>query len=230
MYFRLTLLITASGPVEESITLAQQTLAHIQNWDTPLHDWNPPSSYDTSPASDAKVKNRPRVSRKRPDRRDLRRSNPTLENPGRMMGIQRQHYVDIDFTFPSPSLFGLLSYESWGEYERGRSRRLIAFTCMTHKSTFKASISTQVIVGMNNAPLNSLVVSCIYLPRNATYLPHSCIITSYDLLNLVEWMLNSPSLFIEGGMDEKNRIRRYLAIFAPVTFKKKGAFDQVDVY
>lgn len=142
--------------------------------------------------------------------------------------VRRRHqYVTIEFTDPIPSSLGISSLNSWSEVERRLNRRLVAFTCVTDKASFIGRLSAHVIPHLDCAPKSSEVASCIYVPNVASRLQNTCIITSFDFINLIAWMLRKPPWFL---VDERNRVRRNLEIFRPETLYKEGPYEEWDIF
>ena len=104
---------------------------------------------------------------------------------------------------------------------------MIAFTCRTDKPRFQAHFTAVAIPNLGVAANDAKVVSCIYVPASASQMPHSCIITSFDFINLIYWMLRKPAWFT---VHERNRVRRNLEIFTPQTLHKEGPFEIWDLF
>jgi len=117
--------------------------------------------------------------------------------------------------------------DTWSNLETSRKRRLVAFTCHTDNAKFTAHFTAQPIAHLNLASAAAKVVSCIYVPPEASQMPNTCIITSFDFINLISWMLRKPVWFT---VDERNRVRRNLEIFNPQTLHKEGAYDVWDLF
>jgi hypothetical protein len=136
-----------------------------------------------------------------------------------------QTYATVKFHDPRPSSVGMPSLHKWTAAERTVKRRLIAFHCISTEETFTGSFSAVAIGHFADAPPDSKVVSCILIPDLIS--GQKCIITSYDLINLVDWMIHSPNWF---DVNERNRVRRNLELFKPQTLRKNGAFDGFNIF
>jgi hypothetical protein len=156
-----------------------------------------------------------------------RNTRPKAEPTTPIKTITRQQYVTIKFTDPKPSALGMPALGSWNNTEISRKRRLVAFTCHTDNAKFTAHFTAQPIPHLGLATAAAKVVSCIYVPPEASQMPNTCIITSYDFINLISWMLRKPVWFT---VDERNRVRRNLEIFNPQTLHKEGAYDVWDLF
>ena len=157
----------------------------------------------------------------------VRNTRPKAEYNISVKPIGRQQYVTIKFTDPKPSSLGMPALNAWSNIETSRKRRLIAFTCHTDNPKFTAYFTAKPIPHLGLASAAAKVVSCIYVPPEASQMPNTCIITSFDFINLISWMLRKPAWFT---VDERNRVRRNLEIFNPQTLHKEGAYDVWDLF
>jgi len=139
----------------------------------------------------------------------------------------QQKYVTLKFTDPSPSVLGLPSLAQWSLFELRSRRRLVAFTCKTDKARLIAEFTAVPVSTLDLAPSGSIVISCIYVQDHTSQLQNSCIVTSYDFINLIKWMLGTPAWY---EVDERNRVRRNLEVFSPVTLQKVGSHDYLDLF
>src|SRR5579859_3263184 len=155
--------------------------------------------------------------------------SPPLDRPAFYFPSQR--YVTLIFTDPIPSTLGKPSFPKWTPPEQHQHRRLIAFTVLADKENhddLKGIFTVAPIPHLSHTPPKSQVISCIHIPAESSHqLRDQCIITQYDMLRLLQWMLGSPSWFLS---DEKNRIRRNLQYFNPTTMRKVKAIGEIDVF
>jgi hypothetical protein len=78
-----------------------------------------------------------------------------------------------------------------------------------------------------DCPPDSKLISCIYV-SGCPDLGDTCVITSADFLSLVGWMLGNPEDF---DVTERDRIRRNMEIFRPVTlYKSKHTGSMWELY
>lgn len=99
--------------------------------------------------------------------------------------------------------------ESWTQEEWSNRRRIVMFRRSQQGSTLTASCKP---VSVNERPPNSICVSCIYWAEKG-----KCYVTSVDTIYLLEQLVAAPNRF---SVEEKNRIRRNLEGFHPVTVSK----------
>jgi hypothetical protein len=120
------------------------------------------------------------------------------------------------------------SLPHWTPDEQRARRRLVAFSCRTDPRRLIVEFTATPVPNQNLKPPGcSIVVSCIYVPPTASQLQSTCIITSFDFINLVKWMLGSPAWY---EVDERNRVRRNLEVFQPATLHKAGSCGYWDLY
>lgn len=106
--------------------------------------------------------------------------------------------------------------ESWTKEEREAKRRLVQFTRMQSGSTIHADFNP--VAPEDRAP-NSICISCIYWDGK-----DECFITSVDTIYLLESLVG-----VRFTVEEKNRIRRNLEGFRPLTVSKAKA-DSEDFF
>jgi hypothetical protein len=97
--------------------------------------------------------------------------------------------------------------EDWSEEELDAKRRLVEFKRTQHGSTITASFAP---VTPEARPTRSICVSCIWWEDK-----DECFITSVDTIYLLEQLVN-----VRFTVEEKNRIRRNLEGFRPLTVSK----------
>ncbi|KAI1332357.1 hypothetical protein F5Y16DRAFT_420467 [Xylariaceae sp. FL0255] len=98
---------------------------------------------------------------------------------------------------------------NWTQEECENGRRLVLF----HKKQQGPILSTTFKpVSVSERPPNSICISCIYWNEK-----RECYVTSVDTISLLEQLVASPSRFT---VEEKNRIRRNLEGFRPLTVSK----------
>ncbi|KAI0481947.1 hypothetical protein GGR56DRAFT_669874 [Xylariaceae sp. FL0804] len=105
----------------------------------------------------------------------------------------------------------------WTQDEWDSRRRIVVFSKKQHGSKLSASFRA---VPHAERPLNAICVSCIYWAEKG-----ECFVTSVDIISLLEKLLG-PERFT---VDEKNRIRRNLEGFRPLTVSKAKA-DSEDFF
>ncbi|KAI1801793.1 hypothetical protein F4811DRAFT_437527 [Daldinia bambusicola] len=97
----------------------------------------------------------------------------------------------------------------WTQEEWEDRRRIVMFSKKQQGSTLSTSFKA---VPVNERPQNSICVSCIYWAEK-----EECFVTSVDTISLLEQLVASPNRFT---VEEKNRIRRNLEGFRPLTVSK----------
>jgi len=100
--------------------------------------------------------------------------------------------------------------EEWTEEELDTKRRLVEFKRSQHGSTITTSFAP---VTPEARPARSICVSCIWWEEK-----DECFITSVDTIYLLEQLVN-----VRFTVEEKNRIRRNLEGFRPLTVSKAKA-------
>lgn len=99
---------------------------------------------------------------------------------------------------------------NWSKEEWDNRRRIVLFRKHQQGSTLTASFKP---VGVNERPTNSICISCIYWAEKK-----ECYVTSVDTIYLLEQLVvTAPNRF---SVEEKNRIRRNLEGFRPLTVSK----------
>ncbi|EGX96975.1 transcriptional regulator Medusa [Cordyceps militaris CM01] len=99
--------------------------------------------------------------------------------------------------------------DGWTHEEWENRRRIVVFQKSQTGSTLKASFFA---VPVNERPQGSICVSCIYWAEK-----NECFVTSVDTIQLLEQLVAAPARF---SVEEKNRIRRNLEGFHPLTVSK----------
>lgn len=105
---------------------------------------------------------------------------------------------------------------SWTEEEWDSKRRLVHFQRSQAGSTIKASFQP---VAADERPSNSVCISCIYWEEK-----QECFVTSVDTIYLLEHLVAARFT-----VEEKNRIRRNLEGFRPLTVSK-GKSDSEEFF
>ncbi|KAK2614957.1 hypothetical protein N8I77_001744 [Diaporthe amygdali] len=100
----------------------------------------------------------------------------------------------------------------WTPEEWESRRRIVMFKKSQSGSRLTATFRA---VPVNERPPNSICVSCIWWEEK-----HECYVTSVDTIHLLEQLVVSPNRFT---VEEKNRIRRNLEGFKPLTVSKAKA-------
>jgi hypothetical protein len=106
--------------------------------------------------------------------------------------------------------------EGWSPEERETKRRLVQFTRAQTGSTISADFKP--VAPEDRAP-NSICISCIYWDGK-----DECFVTSVDTIYLLESLVG-----VRFTVEEKNRIRRNLEGFRPLTVSKAKA-DSEDFF
>ncbi|OAA69775.1 transcriptional regulator Medusa [Cordyceps fumosorosea ARSEF 2679] len=99
--------------------------------------------------------------------------------------------------------------DNWTHEEWENRRRIVVFRKSQSGSTLTADFRA---VPVNERPQNSICVSCIYWAEK-----NECFVTSVDTIQLLEQLVAAPNRF---SVEEKNRIRRNLEGFHPLTVSK----------
>lgn len=102
--------------------------------------------------------------------------------------------------------------ENWTQEEWDTRRRIVVFRKTQTGSALTVSFRA---VPLNERPQQSICVSCIYWQER-----NECFVTSVDTIQLLEQLVASPTRF---SVEEKNRIRRNLEGFHPMTVSKGKA-------
>ncbi|KJZ78649.1 hypothetical protein HIM_02040 [Hirsutella minnesotensis 3608] len=102
--------------------------------------------------------------------------------------------------------------ENWTQEEWDNRRRIVMFRKSQTGSTLTASFRA---VPVNDRPPNSICISCIWWAEKG-----ECFVTSVDTIHLLEQLVAAPNRF---SVEEKNRIRRNLEGFHPMTVSKAKA-------
>ena len=102
--------------------------------------------------------------------------------------------------------------ENWTQEEWSNRRRIVMFRRSQTGSTLNANFRP---VPVNERPPNSICISCIWWAEKG-----ECFVTSVDTIYLLEQLVMGPTRFT---VEEKNRIRRNLEGFHPLTVSKAKA-------
>lgn len=97
----------------------------------------------------------------------------------------------------------------WTAEECENGRRLVLFSKKQQGSTLSTTFKP---VSVSERPPNSICISCIYWNEK-----RECFVTSVDTISLLEQLVVAPNRF---SIEEKNRIRRNLEGFRPLTVSK----------
>ncbi|EFQ33730.1 hypothetical protein CGRA01v4_12279 [Colletotrichum graminicola] len=100
----------------------------------------------------------------------------------------------------------------WTPEEWSNRRRIVMFNKKQTGSTLTTSFRS---VNVNERPPNSICISCIWWAEK-----NECYVTSVDTIYLLEQLVVAPARFT---VEEKNRIRRNLEGFRPLTVSKAKA-------
>lgn len=98
---------------------------------------------------------------------------------------------------------------SWTTEEWENRRRIVIFKKTQSGSRLTATFRA---VPVNERPPNSICISCIWWEER-----QECFVTSVDTIHLLEQLVAAPNRFT---VEEKNRIRRNLEGFKPLTVSK----------
>ncbi|RYC55102.1 hypothetical protein CHU98_g11108 [Xylaria longipes] len=98
---------------------------------------------------------------------------------------------------------------NWTPEECENGRRIVQFSKKQQGSTLSTTFKA---ISVNDRPPNSICISCIYWAEK-----RECYVTSVDTISLLEQLVIAPNRFT---VDEKNRIRRNLEGFRPLTVSK----------
>ncbi|EMR68567.1 putative transcriptional regulator medusa protein [Eutypa lata UCREL1] len=97
----------------------------------------------------------------------------------------------------------------WTTEEWDNRRRIVMFSKKQVGTVLTTSFRP---ISVNERPPNSICISCIYWAEK-----DECYVTSVDTISLLEQLLTAPTKFT---VEEKNRIRRNLEGFRPLTVSK----------
>lgn len=107
---------------------------------------------------------------------------------------------------------------TWTSEEWENKRRIVMFKKQQTGSRLTASFRP---VPVNERPPNSICISCIWWEEK-----QDCFVTSVDTIHLLEQLVAAPNRFT---VEEKNRIRRNLEGYKPLTVSKAKA-DSEDFF
>ncbi|OIW32676.1 hypothetical protein CONLIGDRAFT_642374 [Coniochaeta ligniaria NRRL 30616] len=99
--------------------------------------------------------------------------------------------------------------EKWTQEEWDNRRRIVVFKKSQQGSHIQTTFRA---VPLAERPPNSICISCIYWAEK-----QECFVTSVDTIHLLEQLVVAPARFT---VEEKNRIRRNLEGFHPLTVSK----------
>jgi hypothetical protein len=102
--------------------------------------------------------------------------------------------------------------ENWTQEEWDNKRRIVLFKKSQQGSQLQTSFRP---VPVGERPPNSICISCIWWAEK-----QECYVTSVDTIHLLEQLVVAPARF---SVEEKNRIRRNLEGFHPLTVSKAKA-------
>ncbi|RYO76149.1 hypothetical protein DL763_010714 [Monosporascus cannonballus] len=100
----------------------------------------------------------------------------------------------------------------WTTEEWENRRRIVMFSKKQIGTVLTISFRP---ISVNERPAGSICISCIYWAEK-----DECYVTSVDTISLLEQLLSAPQKF---SVEEKNRIRRNLEGFRPLTVSKSKA-------
>ncbi|RYP70220.1 hypothetical protein DL771_005607 [Monosporascus sp. 5C6A] len=100
----------------------------------------------------------------------------------------------------------------WTTEEWENRRRIVMFSKKLMGTVLTISFRP---ISVNERPTGSICISCIYWAEK-----DECYVTSVDTISLLEQLLQAPQKF---SVEEKNRIRRNLEGFRPLTVSKSKA-------
>lgn len=152
-----------------------------------------------------------------------RQGNPTLIRTSTLQanGVSQPQSFNPYAIYPSKAVLKLNGdldsmAENWTREECDAKRRLVHFTRVQNGSAIHADFRP--VTPEDRAP-NSICISCIYWNRKK-----ECFITSVDTIYLLESLVG-----VRFTVEEKNRIRRNLEGFRPLTVSKAKA-DSEDFF
>ncbi|KAL7424110.1 hypothetical protein Q5752_001695 [Cryptotrichosporon argae] len=126
--------------------------------------------------------------------------SPTLPQPGSFIPPGQKAKLELEGDLMSMAC-------GWDQDEWGRRRRLVQFWRRQDGTTIHAAFRP---VSQDNYVPNSIVISCIYREGK-----NACFVTSVDAIYLLEALVG-----VRFTVEEKNRIRRNLEGFRPITISK----------
>lgn len=153
-----------------------------------------------------------------------RPANPTLIRTSTLQqanGLGHSQSFNPYAMYPSKAVLKLNGdldsmAEGWTKEEREAKRRLVQFTRLQNGSTIHADFKP---VSPDERAPNSICISCIYWEGK-----DECFVTSVDTIYLLESLVG-----VRFTVEEKNRIRRNLEGFRPLTVSKAKA-DSEDFF
>ncbi|KAI0007675.1 hypothetical protein F4779DRAFT_494780 [Xylariaceae sp. FL0662B] len=134
----------------------------------------------------------------------------TLQSSGSSNGGQLNPYA-LYSTKASLKINGDLESmaSNWTQEEWDNRRRIVMFNKKQQGSTLSTTFKP---VSVTERPPNSICISCIYWAEKK-----ECFVTSVDTISLLEQLVVAPARFT---VEEKNRIRRNLEGYRPLTVSK----------
>ncbi|KAK0723535.1 hypothetical protein B0T26DRAFT_262625 [Lasiosphaeria miniovina] len=108
--------------------------------------------------------------------------------------------------------------ENWTHEEWENRRRIVLFKKQQNGNVLTTSFKP---VSVSERPPGSICISCIWWQEK-----NDCFVTSVDTIHLLEQLVAAPKKF---AVDEKNRIRRNLEGFHPLTVSK-SKFDSEEFF
>ncbi|XXG95243.1 Bifunctional dehydrogenase and ferrochelatase [Hypoxylon texense] len=138
----------------------------------------------------------------------------TLQGSSSSAGAQVNPYAALYSTRAVLKINGDLESmaSGWTQEEWENRRRIVMFSKKQQGHTLTTSFKP---VTVNERPPNSICISCIYWAEK-----DECYVTSVDTISLLEQLVAAPGRFT---VEEKNRIRRNLEGFRPLTVSKAKA-------
>lgn len=106
--------------------------------------------------------------------------------------------------------------ERWTSEEWTNQRRIVMFTKRHNGPNLNIDFRP---VSVSERPSNSICISCIYWARGPNE-RGECYVTSVDTIYLLERLIEPQATMGKFGVEEKNRIRRNLEGFKPITVSK----------
>lgn len=189
---------TASFPVQQKLDSSAVTSSAAEAQAPSLTpSWSASTSPATSPAPALSVSPKPQ--------------NPTLIRTSTMQ-LNQSNSFNPYAMYPTKAVLELngdldAMAKDWTDEEKAAKRRLVQFTRAQEGSTIYADFKA--VTPEERAP-NSICISCIYWDEK-----DECFVTSVDTIYLLESLVG-----VRFTVEEKNRIRRNLEGFRPLTVSK----------
>lgn len=200
------------APVQyQGLSADQQSILRSQSPLTP--SWSPSFATPSNDARNSTLAMAQGLHQQKPPS-PARHSNPPLIRTSTMQanGVTQSQTFNPYSMYPSKAVLKLNGdldsmTENWSREELDVQRRLVQFTRFQSGSAIHADFRP--VAPEDRAP-NSICVSCIYWARRK-----ECFITSVDTIYLLESLVG-----VRFTVEEKNRIRRNLEGFRPLTVSK----------